>query len=184
MTDEQIVALYWQRSERAIPETESRYGAYCRAIAHNILGSPEDAEECVNDTWLGAWNAMPEQRPAHLAPFLGRMTRWISLDRRRRQTRPKRFAGADLAIEELSECLPSDFDTQRLAENRELRRALDRFLGELKEDERSVFLARYWLCASVSQIAGRHGYSESKVKSMLHRTRLKLKKRLGEEGFV
>ena len=102
MDDPAIVELYWQRSDRAIPETAAKYGVYCRSIACNILQNPEDAEECLNDTWLRAWNAMPDQRPAQLKPFLGRLTRWVSLDRRRREGRERRGGGDfDLALEEL-----------------------------------------------------------------------------------
>ena len=185
MDDEQIVALYWQRSDRAIPETAAKYGAYCRTIAQNILSSAEDAEECVNDTWLRAWNSMPDQRPTGLRLYLGRLTRWLSLERLRKERRDKRGGGeASIALEELSECLAAPGDLQQQVELRELTGAVNRFLGTLSPAERTVFLARDWYACPIHTIAVKHGFGESKVKTMLHRTRKKLQKHLREEGYL
>ena len=184
MEDAKIVELYWQRSEDALPRTIEKYGAYCRAVAVNILENREDAEECVNDTWLGAWNSMPQNRPQHLAPYLARLTRWLSLNRLDERRRLRRGGGeAALALEELSEVLDSRSDTEKTLEQKELCRAIDRFLGTLKTEPRRVFLARYWYMLPVGAIAARLGFSESKVKSMLLRTRRALLKALKEEGL-
>ncbi len=185
MEDKEIVNLYWQRDEEAIPATAAKYGSYCRIIAYNFLGSAEDAEECVNDTWLGAWNSMPANRPARLAPYLAKLTRWLSLGRLRDSRRLKRGGGeTSLALEELSEVLDSGMDVQLQIERRELAAAIRRFLAGLDEDKRQVFLARYWFMAPVKEIARRFGFSESKVKSMLSRTCRELREKLEEEHYV
>ena len=184
MEDRKIVDLYWQRSENAIGETESKYGKYCRTIAYNILTDAEDAEECVNDTWLQAWNSMPDHRPERLAPFLGKMVRWISLSRLRERKSLKRGGGeVSLALEELAEVLPGREDTQQEIERRELSAAVRVFLARQEETERLVFLSRYWYMASIDEIAGKFGFSRSKVTSMLYRTRHRLQAELKEEGL-
>ena len=185
MEDEQIVQLYWERSDRAISETAYKYGIYCRSIAQNILQNPEDAEEIVNDTWLGAWNAMPPHRPGVLSTFLGKLTRRISIDRFRTRTRHKR--GGDtvtLALEELNECVPGGQDIQQELEQRELVRAIDRFLDTLPDRERRIFLCRYWYLDDIASISARFGFTRSKVKSMLYRIRNKLRTHLQEEGYL
>lgn len=182
MEDREIVDLYWRRSEDAIPETAAKYGSYCRIIAYNILTDHEDAEECVNDTWLGAWNSMPENRPARLAPYLAKLTRWLSLTRLRDRNCLKRGGGElSLSLEELSECLDSGVDTQKQVEQRELTEAIRCFLEGLDEQTRYVFLARYWFMASVQEIGEKFSFSQSKVKSMLMRTRHALRDYLKEE---
>lgn len=182
MEDKEIVDLYWQRSEDAIPETAAKYGSYCRIIAYNILTDHEDTEECINDTWLGAWNSMPENRPARLAPYLAKLTRWIALARLRDRNCLKRGGGeTSLALEELSEYLDSGLDTQKQVEQRELAEAIRCFLAGLDEQKRHVFLARYWFMASVEEIGEKFGFSQSKVKSMLMRTRRALRDHLKEE---
>lgn len=184
MDDKTIVDLYWQRSEDAIPETVAKYGSYCRIIAYNILINHEDTEECVNDTWLGAWNSMPKNRPARLAPYLAKLTRWLSLARLRDRNCLKRGGGeTSLALEELSECLDSGFDTEKQIERRELAEAIRRFVAGLNEQQRNVFLARYWLLAPVHEIGKKFGFTQSKVKSMLMRTRCALKDYLKEENL-
>ena len=184
MNDVQIVDLFWQRSERAIPETDRKYGGYCQAIAYNICGSREDAEECVNDTWLGAWNAMPDARPAQLPPFLGAITRRAAIDSYRRAHRAKRGGGQTaLALEELGECVPAPDGVERELEAAELRRALDAFVAALPETERKMFVARYWFLAPVAEIADRLGCSEGRVKTALYRTRGRLRAYLREEGL-
>lgn len=185
MDDKEIVDLYWQRNEDAIPATAAKYGSYCRIVAFNILGSSEDAEECVNDTWMGAWNSMPANRPAKLAPYLAKLTRWLSLGRLRDSGRLKRGGGeTSLALEELGEYLDSGIDVSAQVERRELAAAIRRFLAGLDEDKRQVFLARYWFMAPVREIAERFGFSEAKVKSMLARTCHGLRKMLEEENYV
>ena len=185
MEDGQIVDLYWQRSDLAISETNRKYGRYCHSIAYHICGLDEDAEECVNDTWLRAWNAMPDQRPAQLKPFLGRLTRWVSLDRRRREGRERRGGGDfDLALEELDGCLAGPDTAETALETAELTAAINRFLASLRPDERTVFLARYYFGYPLQTVAERHGFGLSKVKTMLHRTRKKLRSQLRKEGYL
>ena len=184
MEDRKIVDLYWQRDENAIPETAAKFGGYCRTIAYNILSDAEDAEECLNDTWLRAWNTMPTNRPSRLAPYLGKLSRWISLTRLREKTSLKRGGGeTELVLDELTEAVDSGADVEKAVELKELNAALRRFLKSLGETERQVFLARYWFIASIAEIAEKFGVSESKVTSMLHRTRKKLLSYLKEEGL-
>lgn len=185
MEDAQIVDLYWQRSEQAVPETEKKYGAYCRAIAARICRDARDAEECVNDTWLGAWNAMPAERPQRLGSFLGCLTRHLAIGRRRAEETQKRGGGEfDLALEELAECLPGGEDPAKEAEARELGRTIAAFADGLRPDERHVFLGRYWYFLPTEEISRRCGFSEAKTRSMLHRLRIRLRRELIKEGLL
>ena len=184
MEDSAIVDLYWQRSEQAIPETEHKYGGYCHTVAMRIVNNHEDAEECVNDTWLGAWNSMPENRPSYLAPYLAKLTRWLSISKLKTQNRLKRGGGEImLSLEELDSELGEGTDLARQIELKELSEYLNAFLSRLPAEERRVFLARYWYVASIHEISEKSGCSESKVKSMLLRIRRRLKKALEEEGL-
>ena len=184
MEDKAIVDLYWQRSDRAIPETECKYGGYCHAVAMRIVNNRQDAEECVNDTWLGAWNSMPENRPTYLAPYLAKLTRWLSLTKIKTQNRIKRGGNeVTLSLEELNSELGAGTDLAQQIELKELSEYLDAFLAGLPIEERTVFLARYWYAASIREIAVKSSCSESKVKSMLLRTRRKLKTALEVEGL-
>ena len=184
MKDTEIVELYWQRSEQAVEESDRKYGAYCRSVAYNILESGEDAEECVNDTWLSAWNAMPDKRPSRLGAFLAKITRNGAISRALERSRLKRGGGQiPLALDELAECIPGGCDPEKELERRELERALRRFVSRLPETERRVFLARYWYLAPVQEIADKLGFTRSKTASMLHRTRKKLQRLLQEEGL-
>lgn len=185
MEDSQIVELYWKRSESAISETSAKYGKYCYKIAVNILANPEDAEESVNDTWFHTWNALPPHRPDVLYTFLGKITRRISIDRWRRRTAGKRGSGETaLAIDELEDCIASGQSVEREVEEHELVEALDRFLATLSEDARDVFVCRYFFLLSITEICGNFGYSQSKTKSMLSRTRKKLQAYLEKEGLL
>lgn len=175
MEDSKIVDLYWQRSELAIPETERKYGSYCHKIALNICGSREDAEECVNDTWLRAWNRMPDERPGILSAFLGTITRNFAIDRYRLYSCKKRGGGeTELALDELGECVPSQLDVEKTLEEHELEETVRKFVLSLNETERNVFLSRYWYLASIAEISQRLHCSESRTKSMLFRLRKKL----------
>lgn len=185
MEDGQIVDLYWARDERALAETESKYGGYCRAIARNILADAEDVRECVNDTWLGAWNAMPEDRPSRLGVYLGTITRRIALNRRKAASAAKRGGGqVPLALEELAQCVPASEDVSSRLELKALTAAVNGFVKGLPPAERRVFLCRYWYLDPVADIAARFGFSQSKVKSMLARTRKKLRVYLEKEGLL
>ena len=185
MDDAQIVDLYWQRSDEAIRQTQLKYGRYCHTIAYNILASDRDAEECVNDTYLAAWNSMPDKRPSALAGYLGKITRNFALTRLTERTRQKRGGGETaLVLEELSECLAAPDAVERQIEARELTQCLDRFLYTLPKTQRQVFLSRYWYMASIEEIAKSFGFSRSKVTSMLHRTRKKLQAALKKEDLI
>lgn len=185
MKDEDIVDLFWTRSENAIIETDRKYGKYCRSIAYNILLNEEDSEECVNDTYYGAWNCIPPHRPAVLATFLGKLTRRISLNRWKAQRAQKRGGGeVALALEELSEIVPASSGVEEELEGKVLSVAINVFLTTLPETERDVFVCRYWFLVPVSEISRRFQFSQSKTKSMLFRTRGKLKVFLREEGLL
>ena len=184
MEDSSIVQLYWERSEAAIYETDKKYGRYCLSIADNILPSWEDAQECVNDTYLAAWEAIPPHKPGVLSTFLGKLTRRISIDRWRNLTAQKRGGSTvTLALEELEACIPAQSDPAVQVEAKELAETVNRFLAKLPHQERRVFLARYFHMSSIQKIAEKYGFSDSKVKSMLHRTRKKLRTYLTEEGY-
>lgn len=185
MEDSRIVELYWERSERAISETSDKYGKYCYAIAYHILADPGDADESVNDTYLGAWNAMPPHRPSALSTFLGKITRRISINRWNERRAEKRGGGqVPLALDELSEVVTSPDTPERAVTARELAAAVDRFLASLPEPERDLFVCRYWFLAPVAELSGKFHFSLSKTKSMLFRTRQKLRAHLEKEGFV
>ncbi len=184
MDDRQIVQLYWDRNEQAIPETLAKYGAYCTAIAKNILGSHEDAEECVNDTYLHAWNAMPPHRPSMLSTFLGKITRNLSFNRYKHNTADKRGGGQlPLVLNELAECVTSTVSVSQAVEQQELTRAIDAFLDTLSADKRNIFVCRYWYTDSIADIAARFCMKESAVAMTLSRTRMKLHRYLTERGF-
>ena len=185
MEDKNIVDLYWQRSERAIEETDRKYGSYCRAIAYNILADTQDSEECVNDTWLSAWNSMPENRPKTMTAYLGKICRNNALGRLAYNKCLKRGGGeVPLAFEELDNCLASKkSNVENQIEMKELQEAINSFLYTLEEGERKVFLSRYFFFVSVKEIADKFGFTLSKTASMLRRTRLKLVKYLEQEGL-
>ena len=183
-TDEAIIDEYFARDEQAITSTSSKYGAYCGSIAYNILENREDAEECVNDTYLSAWNSIPPRKPNVFSAFLGKITRHISIDRWRRQSAQKRGGGQMvLALEELGECVSQD-SVEKELERKALAGCLRTFLASLPETERNVFLCRYWYLDSIQTIAQFTGFSQSKVRAMLHRMRIKLRSQLEKEGSL
>ena len=184
MEDSRIVDLYWARSEQAIYETQRKYDHYCFSIASNILPFREDAEESVNDTYMAAWNIMPPNRPGILSTFLGKLTRRISIDRWRNLNADKRGGGTvPIALDELAECIPSGADPAAEVETKELAEAVGRFLDTVPYMERKVFLMRYFDLAKIRDIAQKTDMSVSKVKSMLLRTRSKLRIALQKEGY-
>lgn len=185
MDDSRIIELYWARSENAIKATALKYGNYCFRIAHNLLADRLDCEECVNDTYLQAWNAMPPQRPARLSAFLGRITRNLSLNRYKRNAAEKRGGGhATLALEELKDCIPAPADMDTITDALVLADTVNRFLAALSTEARKVFLRRYWYFSPIAEIAKDYGMTESKVKMLLHRARLELKTLLETEGVA
>lgn len=184
MEDSRIVELYWQRSEEAIHQTQLKYGNYCYTIASNILPSREDARECVNDTYLAAWNAIPPHRPTLLSAFLGKLTRRISIDRWRQLSAEKRGGGTvPRALDELTQCIPGGEDPAMVVEAKALAQAINRFLDTLPLTERRIFLLRYFELATTKDLQARFSMSESKLKSILHRTRKKLRHHLEKEGY-
>ena len=181
MEDQKIVSLYWERNEDAIVETHKKYGKYCYVIAYNILHSHEDSEECVNDTWNGAWNAMPPEKPTKLQGFLARITRNIAIDRYRYDYAQKRGAEIDSAIDEYWECIPNK--DAPIDEELALKEAINSFLAKLDTRERIIFMRRYWYSMSVKDIADGMELSETHVSVILHRTRRKFKDHLTKEGI-
>jgi len=185
MDDAKIIDLYWARSQQAIAESENKYGAYCRAVASNILPRREDAEECVNDTWLRSWNAMPPQRPRVLQAFFGKLTRNLSLDRWRHLQAAKRGGGqVELALDELEECVSDPAGVEDALDAQETAAVISRFLAALPDTDRRLFVRRYWHLEDIGTLAGRFQMSESQVKSRLHRIRKRLKTVLQEEGVA
>ena len=183
MEDTKIIDLYFARNETAITETDQKYGTYCRSIAWNILQNHEDSEECVSDTWLRAWNAMPPQRPRVLRQFLAKITRNLSLDRFRADHAQKRGSGeVPLALEELKECVGSG-DPATDAERKLLEELIGQFLQQLSERDRGVFLRRYFYIESRKHIAARYGMKEANVRLCLSRTRQRLREYLRKEDF-
>ena len=183
--DQKIIELYCNRSENAIAETAGKYGRYCTSIAYGILKSREDAQECVSDAYLTAWNAIPPRRPADLGTYLGKITRNLSIDRLRTRSREKRGGGeAPLALEELEEVVAGSDSPENEAVRKELIASLNRFLAGLTQQERYVFVRRYWYLDSLTDISEKTGFSGSKVASMLFRLRGRLKKQLIEEELL
>ncbi len=179
--DREIVALYWQRDERAVEETERQYGSYCRSISYGILRNRQDSEECVNDTWLRAWHAMPPQRPRILSAFLGKITRNLSLQAYERRQAQKRGGGQVLlALEELESCLEDGPELQ--LEAAELGRLLDQFVRSLPLKDGCVFIRRYWFLDPLEDIAAQYRMALGSVKSSLYRSRGKLRVFLEEKG--
>ena len=181
MDDQRIVALFWKRDECAIEETDRKYRIYLTRIAHNILWNAPDEEECVNDTYLRAWNAIPPHEPTRLSTFLGKITRRLALDRYAALTAEKRGGGTvPQLLEEWRDCLPSSH-TDTVTDDLVLRDALCRFLRGLPTERRRMFLRRYWYADSVRDIARDFGCGESRVKMSLLRTRQELKEFLEKE---
>ena len=181
MEDERIVKLYWERNEAAIRESEAKYGKYCYTIAYNILHSNEDSEECVNDTWSGAWDAIPPEKPTMLRCFLARITRNIAIDRYRHDSAKKRGAAVKSAIDEYWECIPNK--EASIDDTLALKQAINGFLASLDTRTRIIFMRRYWYSMSVKDIAAGMHLSEIHISVILHRTRNKFKDYLTREGI-
>jgi RNA polymerase sigma factor, sigma-70 family len=184
MDDKEIVELYWQRNEQAIKETADKYGAYCRKISLNILSDLSDSEENVNDAYMQAWLSIPPHKPDSLMAFLGKLTRNLALNRYKAMHAKKRLWNQfAISLDELSDCTPSNIMVEQKAEIAELGKSINSFLYSQKEDIRNVFICRYFYCDSVEEISDRFGYSQSKIKSMLMRARIRLKSYLKKEGY-
>jgi RNA polymerase sigma-70 factor (ECF subfamily) len=185
MDDNKIIDLFWQRQEEGLAEASHKYTGYCHSIAYRILGNNEDAEECVADTWLRAWNAIPPARPNRLSTFLGKITRNLSLNRYEKLHADKRGGGVvEVAITELEECLPSNTSVEDAVAETFLSELIDSFLDTLPRRSRDVFVQRYWYLCSIADISTDLGISENNVKAILFRTRNKLKQQLKREDIV
>lgn len=184
MQDRQIVDLFWERSEDAIRETEIKYGAYLSKVAYNILADLEDSEECVNDTYLAAWNSMLPNRPSILSAYLSKITRQISIDIFRKKHTVKRYASEyALSLDELGDSFSDGITPERELDAKLLDDAVNRFVSALPEHAQRVFVGRYYFFDSLKDIAAYCGMTESKAKSLLYRTRQRLKAYLVKEGF-
>lgn len=184
MEDAQIVELYWQRDEAAIQKSDEKYGRYLTKIAMNILADFEDSRESVNDTYSKAWNAMPPHKPDILSTFFGKITRQTSIDIYRKRASQKRHGSEyTLSLSELEECIPGGGNPQQELEGSLLADTINAFLRTLPESARNVFVGRYYFADSIREVAAYCDMSESKVKSILYRTRFKLKEYLEMEGF-
>ena len=181
MDDQKIIDLYFDRNEQAITETDVKYGKLCHNIAYNILSNREDSEECVNDTYIGVWNAIPPTRPDNFMAFVCRIARNLSLKRLEFLKREKRSADVILSLDELSAVLPDERYAPDVSDE-DVGRLISQFLRTQKEDVRNVFIRKYYFFDSVKEIAERYSFTESKVKNMLFYTRNKLKDYLIKEG--
>ncbi|MCR8658556.1 RNA polymerase sigma factor [Paenibacillus endoradicis] len=182
MEDQGIVHLYLERSQQALVETKNKYGAYCKAIARNILSNYSDIEECENDTYLAAWNAIPPNMPRKFSVFLGRITRHIALDKYGYNTAKKRNREFEVILTELEGCIASPETVETEYEAGEIASLINQFLYALDEQARNLFIRRYWYSDSIKNLTMRFNMSSSKVKSILFRTRNKLRDHLHKEG--
>ncbi len=182
MKDNEIIDLYWERKETAIAESADKYGSYCHSISYNILHNNEDADECVNDTWLGAWKSMPPQRPERLSTYLGKITRNLSLNRFKKYTAEKRGLGqTELVLSELEDCIPDETSVEQIVDEMLLVKTINDFLYTQPEQKRNIFIRRYWYLFPIKDIAAVYDMSESKVASLLFRMRNDLKTHLEKE---
>ena len=179
MDDNEIIELFWQRSENALTECGQKYGGYCRIVARNIMGNDGDADECVNDTWLRAWNAIPPAKPSKLKAFLAKITRNLALDRYEAAHSEKRGGGnIEIALDELADIPAPEAETEEITE------AINEFLRSEPPENADIFVKRYWELQSIKEIADEYGYSENKITSMLFRMRKRLKQNLESEGLI
>ena len=184
MTDTEIINLFFERSEQAITELDKKHGNAVARVARNILGNSQDTEECVNDTYLGTWNAIPPHKPSPLRTFVCKIARNLATKKYHSNTAEKRNSQYDLALDELEECIPDRNRTEEIVEERELQRYINQFLGTLRENERNIFLRRYWYAEEYNEIAKRYSLNLNTVKTTLFRVRRKLKDYLEKEGVA
>ena len=184
MEDGKILELYFQRDENAIKETSAKYGAYCYSIADNILHNKQDCEECVNDTWINAWNSIPPQRPVKFKLYLAKITRNLSFNLFNSRNTKKRGGGEmHLILDELSECVAGRDNVENEYIAKELGQSIKQFVSTLPERDANVFLRRYFFCESLSEIAKRYALTQNNVTVILSRTRKKLQKHLIKEEY-
>lgn len=184
MDDNGIIQLYWDRNDQAISATSEKYGYYCKSIAKNILSNNEDAEECVNDTYMNAWNSMPTHWPRQLSTFLGKITRNLSFNKYKHDHAEKRGGGEiTLVLDELADCVSDIDDVEQIIDRQELAKAINTFVRSLSLEKRNIFVRRYWYADSVLKIATDYGMLQGTVSKTLERTRKQLKAYLTERGF-
>ena len=184
MNDKEIIALFFDRDEKAIEYTASKYRSYCYSIADKALRNKEDSEECLNDVWLAAWNSIPPNDPPSLSAYLGKITRNLSVKRLRDNNRKKRGKELTVYLEELEEALPTQSNVEEAIENKLIKESLERFLRKQNQLNRNLFICRYYYLDSVNEITVRFGLTENTVKLRLFRLRKKLKEFLTKEGVV
>lgn len=184
MDDQEIIARFFARDEEGLTAARARYEPYCAAVARSLLNDPRDQEECLSDTWLRAWNAIPPQRPRSLGAFLAKITRNLAINRLRDGNAQRRGGGqVPLALEELGECVSPEGSPEEELDRQAAVEALDRFLDGLPPLQREIFLRRYWYLDSIEDIARRAGWSKSRVTTTLHRLRVRLRAHLIQEGI-
>lgn len=184
MDDNGIIQLYWDRNDHAISVTSEKYGHYCKSIAKNILNNNEDAEECVNDTYMNAWNSMPPHWPKQLSTFLGKITRNLSFNKYKHNHAEKRGGGEiTLVLDELTDCVSDIEDVEQIIDHQKLAKAINTFVRNLSPEKRNIFVQRYWYADSISKIATDYGMLQGTVSKTLERTRKQLKAYLTERGF-
>ena len=183
MEDSRIVELFFERSENAITESAKKYGKYCHYIAYSILYSNEDAEECVNDTYMKAWCSIPPHRPTRLSTYLGKITRNLAIDKYSRFRALKRSPKNEVVLDEVEEFLTESSSDYSLSDEIALKKAINDFVGSLPWQTRVIFVRRYWYMSDIAEIANDCRLSESNVKVILHRTRKKFKDHLLKEGI-
>ena len=184
MEDEKIIELFFTRSEQAIKELDSKYGKVCYSISYNILNNNLDAEECVNDAYLGTWNAIPPQRPNPLLAFVCKIVRNISIMRHRTNTAMKRNSSYDIAMSEIEQCVASPESVEKTLEAKALARIIEKYLDTLTEENRVIFMRRYWFSDSYTDIANLTGLSEKNISIRLTRIRKNLRDHLIKEGVL
>ncbi len=182
MDDSQIIDLFFERSEQAINELSKKYGRVCKKVSHNILNNTQDAEECVNDAYLGTWNSIPPQRPSPLSTYVYRIVRNLSIKKYHANTAAKRNSYYDIALEELEDCLSSSNTIDKEFDAKELSKIIDNFLDTLDKNNRIIFVRRYWFSDPLSEIAKMFGITEHNASVRLSRVRTKMKKYLEQEG--
>lgn len=182
MEDSKIIDLFWGRDEEAIRHTEMKYGAYCYSIALNVLSIKEDAEECVSDTWLSAWNHIPPQRPVNLRVWLGKVVRNCALNLWDRNHAKKRYNGIETLFEELADCIPSNDNAAEALEVKELSRLINEWLKNLSASDSALFIRRYWGGDSLSVLAKDWHITPAKLAQKMYRLRCNLRSALQKEG--
>lgn len=184
MEDSQIVDLYWERNESALTKTAEKYGRFCFSVAYNILNNHEDSEECVNDTYLEAWEAMPPQRPKLLSAFLAKITRNNAINRVRFLKRKKRKGDkTDILLSELEDCFPSNKSAEDKFDEAYVAGIISKYLSDVSKNKAAIFVFRYFFCYSIEELSAKTGYSQSKVASILFRMRGELKIQLEKGGI-